>query len=87
MGREVKWDGGKQRESGHLPKPSVRRLNLLQGVVGGMELKKHQKKKSRHVSTYSRGFVFSRVLKDIRHLVMGSDDEETEEEENSEWED
>lgn len=79
--------GGKQRESGHLPKPSVRRLNLLQGVVGGMELKKHQKKKSRHVSTYSRGFVFSRVLKDIRHLVMGSDDEETEEEENSEWED
>jgi len=78
-------NGSKQRESGHLPKPSVRRLNLLQGVVGGMALKKHQKKKSRHVSTYSRGFVFNQMLKDIRHLVMGSDDEETEDE-NSEWE-
>ena len=79
-------NASQHRESGHLPKPSVRRLNLLQGVVGGMQLKKHKKKKSRHVSTYSRGFVFTRVLKEVRHMVMGSEDEEETEDENSEWE-
>ena len=65
--------GGKR--TSHLPQPSVRRLNLLQGVVGGLTLK-HSKKKSRHVSAYSRGFVFSKVLHEIRQLVMGSDDED-----------
>eukprot|EP00485_Elphidium_margaritaceum_P002856 CAMPEP_0202698608 /NCGR_PEP_ID=MMETSP1385-20130828/11874_1 /ASSEMBLY_ACC=CAM_ASM_000861 /TAXON_ID=933848 /ORGANISM="Elphidium margaritaceum" /LENGTH=458 /DNA_ID=CAMNT_0049355361 /DNA_START=33 /DNA_END=1409 /DNA_ORIENTATION=+ len=66
-----------QRRTSHLPTPSVRRLNLLHGVVGGIKLKKHKKKKSRHVSTYSRGgFMFTKVLKDIRRIVIGSDDED-----------
>ena len=65
-----------QRRTSHLPQPSVRRVNLLQSVLGGLKLKKHKKKKSRHVSTYSRGFVFTKVLTDIRHMVMGSDDDE-----------
>eukprot|EP01084_Bolivina_argentea_P027162 50516_1 len=77
-----------KRRTSHLPQPSVRRLNLLQGVVGGLKLKKHRKMKSRHVSTYSRGFIFTKVLTDIRHMVMGSDDEEYDDitkENNTDW--
>ena len=76
--------GGKRMS--HLPQPSVRRLNLLQGVVGGLQLK-HRKKKSRHVSTYSRGFIFTKVLKDIRQLVMGDeeDDDEDNDDNNKDW--
>merc|ERR1711902_367996 len=85
---KLKKDGnnlGAKRRTSHLPQPSVRRLNLLQGVVGGMKLKKHKKKKSRHISTYSRGFVFTKVLKDIRQLVMGSDDENDDNENDKDW--
>eukprot|EP01084_Bolivina_argentea_P172764 299230_1 len=74
-----------KRRTSHLPQPSVRRLNLLQGVVGGMKLKRHKKMKSRHVSTYSRGFIFTKVLKDIRHLVMGSDEDDQNNDDNDDW--
>lgn len=70
-----------------LPQPSVRRLNILQGVKLGVELK-HAKKVSRHISTYSRGFVFSAVLADIRQLIMGSDSDGDDNEDNEfDWND
>ena len=87
-GLPVRGIGKNGKRLSHLPQPSVRRLNILDGLKSGNVHLKHlsNTSKTRHKSTHSK-FIFAKVLADIRQLIMPDSDEDDDEDEQTkkEW--